>query len=98
VYLSRFFVRIFGSAGSNLLLRIRDRRRNHISATSPFPQIDGAAAIAAERKLSVAAFHDFLADGAVELKSAFASHVQGTFQVRAELTTEIQIGHFATGS
>src|SRR5208337_8434 len=84
--LSRIFVQIFGSAGPDLLFRIRSGRRNHIGATRPFTQIDGAAAVAAEREFSIIALDGFLADRASELERAFARHVSGYSQVLTSRT------------
>src|ERR1035438_6463874 len=82
--LSQIFVRIFGSALANLFVRIRNRRRNYVSAARPFAQVYGAAAVAAEGKLGVAAFDDLLADGATEFQDALASHGQRMLQVLAD--------------
>ena len=69
---SRFFVRIFGRALADLLVCIRNRRRNHIGAACPLAQIDGAAAVTAEGKFGVAALHNFLADRAAEFERCAA--------------------------
>src|SRR5271154_4782827 len=82
--LSRFFIRIFRSALSNLLVRIRNWRRNHIRSARPLAQVDRAAVVAAEGELGVAALDGFLADWAAEFQSAFARHSQGVFQVIAD--------------
>src|SRR5208283_1868773 len=79
--LSRIFVRIFGSAGPDLLFRIRSGRRNHIGATRLLAQIDRAAAVAAEREFCVIALHSLFADRAAEFERAFARHVSGYSQV-----------------
>jgi hypothetical protein len=84
---SRFFVRIFRRALSNLLVRIRNRRWNHIGSTRPLAQINRAAAVAAEGELRIAALHGLLADRAAKFQNTFARHGQGMFQVLAESIT-----------
>lgn len=46
----------------NLLIDVRDLRRDYISAAGPFAEINGATPVAAEWKFSVSALDGFLAD------------------------------------
>jgi hypothetical protein len=68
------FVQIFWSALSDLLVCVRRLRWNHIGPTRPLAQIDCAAAVATERKFSIAVLHNFLADRAAEFKGSLAWH------------------------
>jgi hypothetical protein len=80
---SQLLVRIFGRSLPDLFLCILSRW-NYVSAARPFAQIDGAAALTAKGKLSVAALDNFLADRATKLQCGLARHNQGLFQILAE--------------
>lgn len=53
-----------------------DWRRNYVSAAGPLAEVYEAAAIAAERELSVRGLGRFFADGAAEFDCAFARHIE----------------------
>lgn len=80
--LSRLFFRIFRHAISDLLFSIGHGRRDYVRPARPLAQIDGAAAITAERKFGVAALHHFLADGAAKFQIGLARHSE-IFQIPA---------------
>jgi hypothetical protein len=81
---SLLFVHIFGRTDAELFLGIRNRRRNYVLAACPLAEINGAAVIAAEREVGVAAFHSFLADRAAEFQSSLARH-------GSELTDSVKV-------
>jgi hypothetical protein len=63
---------------------IVDRRRNYVSAAGPLAEVYEAAAIAAEREVSVRGLRRFFADGAAEFDCAFARHI-GIGEVRGRI-------------
>lgn len=67
---SRVFIRLSGKIFNTLA--ILHRRRDYISPAGPFPQINQAAALTAERELCILAGHHFLADWALQFE--LASH------------------------
>ncbi len=74
--LSLLFVLISRHVLVDLLVFIRVCRRDYIGTASPFAQINSAAAVAAEGKVGVTAFDNFLADRAAKLEGALAWHEQ----------------------
>ncbi len=48
-------------------------------AASPLAQVNNAAAVTAKREVRVGAIHRFPADGAAELESALARHIDFSF-------------------
>lgn len=84
---SRFKVRIIATICQRFFF-VAGRRRNDVSSTGPFSQVDGAAAWAAKRELGVGILHRFLTDRTTKFENLLAGHgISGTALKRRHYTS-----------